>query len=264
MDKHVLTGMKASRKRELERLTGKGYEIEFAIPQLNRVEQEEMQRFLKWLMANTTSYDFYTFSLSVVLLTDTLREAGIYIKASTDRTCPTELVIYWTPSEEMKLSTQIWFHGQGSMDKAWRASRTQAQQVSYPRELPDSMIETLRLSTSVRNDMRKFWKLGTDAAELIRLQPYAESPWSPVSDIYYEVESDDLPATRFDGFVQLQAGHTFPTVTQSLLEATEELLKGLSDNQIKWIHQHTALDYLRRQTTIPSDESSNLELFSKY
>jgi hypothetical protein len=157
-----------------------------------------------------------------------------------------------------------WYYNADNPQNVRRTIQLRAQQIAYPYNKPEAMIETVPLPRNVRNEMEVLWELGANAAAKMKLATSALTPFTSVSDIEYAMESYDVPTSEFDTALSLLAGHAFPVVTQSILIALETLTKGLSQTRVEWLHMHTAVEYLSRQTIAPSQRKENIEIFQRY
>jgi hypothetical protein len=260
MDRGALNAMKKIRTN----LAGIEPGQNAAIPQLNRRELDELKRFLHWLLAEPENSEFRTFSLMVYLLAAALESVGVHINTKGRRTYETQPVVRYVEPGVNSIQDPIWYHNSENPLNLRRTVQLRAQQISYPYNKPETMIETVPLPRNVRNEMEVLWKLGADAAAKVKLTASALTPFTSTSDIEYAVESFDVPTSKFDTTLSLLAGHALPVASQSVLIALETLTKGLSQTRLEWLHRYTALEYLSRQTTAPSQRKENIEIFQKY
>jgi hypothetical protein len=260
LDKGALTAMKKIRAK----FAGIGPGQDAAIPQLNRRELDELKRFLHWLLAESESFEFRTFSLMVYLLAAVLECVGVHINTQGRRTYETQPLVRYIEPGINSIQDPVWYYNSENLQNVRHTIQLRAQQISYPYNTPETMIETVPLPRDVRNEMEMLWKMGADAAVKVKLIASARTPFTSASDIEYVVESFDVPTSRFDAALSLLASHAFPKVSQSVLVALETLTKGLSQTRLEWLHRYTALEYLSRQTTAPSHRKENIEIFQKY
>jgi hypothetical protein len=260
MDRGALTAMKKIRAK----LAGNSSGQDVAIPQLNRRELDELKSFLHWLLAEPENYEFRTFSMMVYLLAAALERVGVHISTEGRRTYETQPLVHYAEPGVNSIQDPIWYYNTDNPQNARRTVQLRAQQIAYPYNKPEAMIETVPLPRNVRNDMELLWELGANAGAKVKLTASALTPFTSASDIDYTVESFDIPTSKFDTALSLLAGHAFPVVSQSVLVALETLTKGLSPTRVEWLHRYTAVEYLTRQTTAPSNRKENIEIFQKY
>lgn len=235
---------------------------ERAVPQLNRAEQEEMREFLIWVMAGDTNV-LKVLSATVYAVADSLRQAGLHLRAEGDRRYESEPVVRFVKQEQSIGG----FLDQRELEDPLnlrRGLKDRAQQISYPRGQPETMIDTISLPRSVTNRIEMFWKLGAKAAERMELVPLAGWPFTPESDIEYVLENSDLVRSKFAIELTMLANHGFPVASQSIMLALEELAKGVDSHRLEWLHLHTALEFLQRETLTPSRRPENMELWVQY
>ncbi|KAK4695415.1 hypothetical protein P7C71_g2334, partial [Lecanoromycetidae sp. Uapishka_2] len=237
---------------------------ERAIPQLNNAEQEEMGSLLVWLMADKGN-ELNIVSSIVYSIADWMRSAGVHLNAGGERCYESEPVVKYVkshgPIDIFKDPTEM-----ADSLHARKGVHTRAQQVSYPVGHPEAMIDATPMKRDVLNRMDMLWTMGSKAAEQMRLVPTMESklPFGPESDIHYVLIHNDISRNKFSGMLSMLASHGFPVATQSILRALEELTKGLENKRLEWLHQHTAGEYLRRETGKPSRRPENMELWLQY
>ena len=235
-----------------------------AIPQLNRAEQEEMKNFLVWLMADQ-GHDLSIFSVTVFSIAESMRVAGIHLRTSGERRYESEPIVRY-----VQITRPIdAFKDPLEMDDPFQARKgrqLRAQQVSFPMNHPEYMIDATTLNRSILNRMEMFWTMGCEAAEKMKLTPTPEPklPFGPESDIYYVLDARDPTRNKFDGMLSMIVDHGFPAATQSILLALEKLTQGVGSKRLQWLHAHTARDYLQRETGKPSQEPEEMELWVQY
>lgn len=199
----------------------------------------------------------------VFMIANALQGVGVHIRTNGSRKYDTEPVVHYVETDELTPLHSKWFYNSGSNDTR-RKVQLRAPQIAYPFQSPQAMIETIALPRQVRNDMGVLCKLGADAGAKVILLPSAKLPFSPASDIDYTVHSFDSPTSKFDTALSLLAHHAFPVLSESILLGLELLTKGLLPTRIEWLHMHTSVEYLVRQTAAPSNRIENIEIFQKY
>ena len=237
---------------------------ERAIPQLNRAEQEEMKGFLVWLMADQ-GYDLSIVSATVFSIAESMRKAGVHIRTGGERRYESEPIVRYVqilgPIDTFKDPLET-----GNPFQARKGLQVRAQQVSFPMNHPDYMIDAMTLKRPVLNRMEMFWTMGCEAAEKMKLTPTPEPllPFGPDSDIYYVLDVEDPTRNKFDGMLSMIVDHGFPVATHSILLALEKLTQGLEFKRLQWLHAHTAREYLQSGTGKPSRTPENMELWVQY
>lgn len=234
------------------------------ILELNSAEQEEMKSFLVWLMADQ-GCDLRVVSATVFSIAESMSKAGVHLRTSGKRRYESEPIVTYVkspgPIDAFKdpLEMEDPFHTRRNL-------QLRAQQVSYPRNHPEAMVDATPLRREVLNQMDRFWTMGTQAAEKMRLVPTPEPklPFGPESDIYYVLDVNDPTRNKFGAMLSMIADHGFPVATHSILFALEKLTQGLESERLQWLHAHTARDYLQRETGRPSQNPGNMELWVKY
>ena len=246
-------------RKTLEHLVGKN-----AIPQLNRAEEEEMKDFLVWLMADQ-GHDFSLVSATVFSIAESMRKSGVHLGTNGERRYESEPIVRYV-------------HNPGPIDtfqhpvemedpfQARKGLRIRAQQVSFPMNYPNYMIDAMTLERPILNEVEMFWTMGRKAAEMVKLIPTPEPklPFGPESDVYYVLDVKDPTRNKFAGMLSMIADHGFPVATHSILLALEKLTQGLESNRLQWLHAHTAREYLQRETGKPSRNPEDMELWVKY
>ena len=237
---------------------------ERAVLQLNSAEQEEMKNFLVWLMADQGN-DLSIVSATVFSIAESMHKAGVHLGTGRERRYESEPIVRY-----VKIPGPIdTFKDPLEMKDSFRARKglqLRAQQVSYPMNHPEYMIDATTLERKVLNKMDMFWTMGGEAAKKMRLTPTPEPklPFGPESDIYYVLDTKDPTRNKFSGMLSMIVDHGFPAATHSILFALETLTQGLEDERLQWLHQHTARDYLQRETGQPSGNLQDMELWVQY
>lgn len=238
---------------------------ERAILQLNSAEQEEMKSFLVWLMADQDNNHLSVISATVFSIAESMHKAGVHLGTGKERRYESEPLVEYVkvpgPIDTFKdpLETEHPF-------AAKKGLHLRAQQVSYPSNHPEYMVEAMTLERSVKNQMDKFWIMGCIAAENIRLSPTSEAnlPFGAESDIYYVLDVEDPPQKKFNSMLSMIVDHGFPVATHSILLALEKLTQGLKSERLRWLHAHTVREYLQRETGRPSRNPEEMELWGQY
>ncbi len=237
---------------------------ERAILQLNRAEQEEMKGFLVWLMADQ-GCDLKIISATVFSIAESMRKAGVHLRTDGERRYESEPIVRYAripiPIDMLKKPLEM-----EDSFQARKSLRLMAQQVSFPMQHPEYMIEAMTVNRTILHQMRIFWAMGCTAAKKIKLRPTSEPqlPFGPESDIYYVLDVDDPVQNRFNPMMSMIVDHGFPVATNSILLALEKLTQGLQPERLQWLHAHTAREYLQRETGKPSRNPDNMGLWVQY
>ena len=237
---------------------------ERAIPQLNRAEEEEMKDFLVWLMADQ-GHDLSVVSATVFSIAESMRKSGVHLRTDGERRYESEPIVRYV-------------HNPGPIDtfrhpiemedpfQARKGLRVKAQQVSFPMNYPNYMIDAMTLERRILNEVEMFWTMGRKAAETVKLIPTPEPklPFGLESDVYYVLDVKDPTRNKFAGMLSMIADHGFPVATHSILLALEKLTQGLEFKRLQWLHAHTAREYLQRESGKPNRNLEDMELWVKY
>jgi hypothetical protein len=237
---------------------------EKAVPQLNKAESEEMQAFLSWLMAGDTN-DLDIFSPSVYAVAYSLgkKQAGLHLGTHGKRLYESEPVVSFVREARITgvfLGTQIADDSLGVR----RVLYNRVQQVAYPKDCPQYMIDTVPVTRPVTNIMTEMWSRGEKAAESMKLSPTANSELTRDSDVEYVLESSLATTKRFDAMLSMLAHHGFPTASDDILLALEHLTNGCDRQTLEWLHSHTALEYLQHESSNPCPEQKKMDLWTEY
>lgn len=176
---------------------------ERAILQLNRAEQEEMKGFLVWLMAGQ-GHDLSIVSATVFSIAESMRKSGVHLRTGGERRYESEPIVRY-----VKTSGPVdTFQDPLEMEDPFQSRKglqLRAQQVSFPMNHPEYMIDAMTLKRPVLNRMEMFWTMGCEAAEKMKLTPTPEPnlPFGPESDIYYVLDADDPTRNKFDGMLSM-------------------------------------------------------------
>lgn len=235
-----------------------------AILQLNGAEQEEMKGFLVWLMAGQ-GHDLSIVSATVFSIAESMHKAGVHLSTGGERRYESEPIVRYVQTAG-PIDT---FMDPLEMEDPFQARKDlqlRAQQVSFPMNHPEYMIDATTLKRPVLNRMEMFWTMGCKAAEKMKLTPTPEPklPFGPESDIYYVLDVEDPTRNKFGGMLSMIVDHGFPVATHSILLALEKLTQGLESERLQWLHAHTAREYLQRETGKPSRNPGNMELWVQY
>ena len=231
-----------------------------AVPQLNPAECDELRRLLIWLLEGESSR-FQLASATIYALVDSMKQAGVHVSTTDERRYEGEPVVTYLGDPRQDIPAR----GILSLSQFVESRPPlMAQTVAYPRGSPKSMIEAIAVSRDTQNKMDRLWDMGVEAARHIKLKADATLPYSTRSDIEYNMVGYDRAARRYDAKISMLAGHGFPVGSQSILQAIEALVKGVSPDRITWLHQHTGLEYLQRGDFRGAVELENAELLVQF
>ena len=234
---------------------------EAAVPQLNPAEMEEMYLFLVWLLQGE-SPDFRAISATTVAVADSLRKAGVHLRTRGERRYESEPMVSYVKESYRSMNFRLENHNSlfGPRDNLI----IRAQQVSYPRGGPQTMIDTIPVKRDVINEMDRLWMAGSSSAESIKLRAEAKWPASSESEVNYFMEdSDESFSKKFDpGFdIMLRA---FPRASESIQEDLERLVQGVPSERISWLNQHLGLDFLKTGISPVNPDEKCMDLYLKY
>jgi len=218
---------------------------EKAVPQLNKAESEEMRYFLSWLMAGDTNHlDIFSPSVYAVACSLGRKQGGLHLGIHGNGLYESEPVVSFVREGQTPgsfLGTQITDDSLGVR----RVLYNKVQQVAYPKDYPQYMIDTVPVDRKVTNIMEEMWSWGEKAAKSMKLSPTASSELTSDADVEYFLENSSATTKQFDAMLSMLAHHGFPTTSDDILLALKHLTNGYDRESLEWLHSHTALEYLQ-------------------
>ena len=211
-----------------------------AIPQLNVAEMTELFLFLKWLMAGT-SCRFGLVSATLYSVAVALERVGIRISLDKcDQATEGDIDVHYLDADGGK---------KGLMDAIeWGPEESQTfanyttvppTRVTYPSGDPKQIIETFPFPVKVKNDIRKYWFRGEQAAKKVTLVAVARMK---INGIKYIVKDYDECTSHWSGRLTDLSSEHFPVDSEELLVALCKLMDDLSDDTEDWLYKAAKLD----------------------
>ena len=200
---------------------------ESAVPQLNRAELREVFDFLIWLLAGEKEI-YRIISATIYSMVEAIRSAGIqtYVSESEERLEGQLMIQYARNSRTIKELIDV-LESDLSYLKISTARKTVAppQRISYQVGRPSQMIETFPRSVAIKNQMAFFWTQGAQAGGKVKFQVYCATT---LPRIRYRLVEYDACSSRCDGTVSTMTHRHFPVESESLMQALDNLLVGVT------------------------------------
>ncbi|PSR78357.1 hypothetical protein BD289DRAFT_456324 [Coniella lustricola] len=231
-----------------------------AIVGLNKNEEIEVKHFLQVLLEGE-EHLFLCHSASTFAFAKALEQCGIDIKVSADRNHDGQLLVEYVPDSQADIS---YISRQQPYIQTHQRLQNNAQQISYPREEPESMIQAVGTNFGRRNVMEALWKKGAEAAAEYTLVAAADLPYTTQSPSYHyklcavpkslKRHRDDghKAGTRVTTSATFLARKYFPCQSDKVQSAVAFLIQEASQSDIDWLDTHSSTEFLLR------NESTNL------
>jgi hypothetical protein len=237
-----------------------------AVPDLNRADTEEMASFLTWILSGDERH-FNCISAATFAAAKAIETAGIFIKATSSPQILQGLlqVTYEADGSHSPLRIKHLQEKRRNSSELQRSLASRAQRISYPIDEPKCMIDAIDTTRGTQNRMREFWEYGQRAAKSFRLCAKADLPYSPDSELYYELDSRDDEVSSFGASVSIMVGKGFPCASQAASSAMEKLLEGQTNTQTQWLETHAGLEFLEKsQSSTSSGDVENMHVWLPY
>jgi hypothetical protein len=212
-----------------------------AVPQLNEAETGDMENMLVWLL-NGELTAFNAMSPVSYAIAEAWKSVGLDL--CTDRNPVRESQACVAYSVEIGYSWKL----TSMAIPIPRGLGSQALQISWPRDRPESMIDALGVGRALEDAMCKAWQYGKDAAVPLKLIGEADGPYENTKEVYYSLKvSDDARVNRrYDPHIGMLADQGFPADTEKTHDALRRILEHEPADSSRWLLNHVAQDYLLR------------------
>lgn len=211
-----------------------------SIPHLTRAERGELFEFLTWLMAGETE-QFTMVSATLYAVASALHRAEIRLSlGSVDHTLAGMVVVHYANEGTNMQSLQDVLQSElRSIQGAEVDNTVPPIRISYLSGNPVQMIETLPCSRQTKNDLRKFWFKGAQAAARISLRAVARLRRTGIK---YLVKDYDPCVSAWPGRLTDLSSEHFPVDSEMLLLALHDLMDSLSDQTEDWLYRSAKVD----------------------
>jgi hypothetical protein len=231
-----------------------------AIPQLNGAEKQDMEYLLVWLLRKDTT-TFSAMSAITFSIAEAWRAAKLHVCTDGNPRYEGQACVTYDPQGQL-------FKGLSSSTVPFsRGLGSRALQISWPRDKPETMIDTLGVGRTMENTMERFWQYGKKAADEIQLFGKADGPYEATKEVYYSIDvpPSALTSKRFRPHIGMIANQGFPLDSHKIYEALELMLEQEPSNSAEWLQSHVARDYLlRAENAHASHEPGYMSVLSKY
>ena len=232
-----------------------------SIPQLNEAETQHMKSFLVWLLDNRETQFTAMFAMAFATA-EALKEAKLHLCTDGNPAYEGQACVRYRAEDQAfgSLGSQI--------TPISRGLNSRTLQISWPRNRPKTMIDTLGVPRHLEDIMGLLWELGEQAADELKLVGKADIPFETTKEIYYcleEVPPSAAVAKRFPTHIGMVVNLGFPMRTQKIYAAVEMLLKEEKEDAPIWLQAHVAQDYLLRiENDSVAHQGQYFDVFAKY
>ena len=232
-----------------------------SIPQLNEAETQHIKSFIVWLLDNKETQFTAIFAMAFAIA-EALKAAKLHLCTDGNPSYEGQACVQYRAEDQAFGSMQ------SQITPISRGLGSRTLQISWPRDFPQTMIDTLGVPRDLEDIMGQLWKLGEEAADELTLIGKADIPFETTKEIYYSLQEVPLSAAvakKFPAHIGMVASLGFPVRTQKIYAAVEMLLKEEKEDAPIWLQAHVAQDYLLRiENESLAHQGQFSAVFSKY